>query len=343
MAARTVAEFHYTDRLRSLAAGKLTSTLLQLVLELGVFEKLKERALSLKELGEELGMPAPSTRLIAQFLCREGLTVMRDGLLSNSPSTEKFVTGDTDELRRIHLIFRLELPLDQLRHRLFNPPVLHWYQIRDEGTISDASNLIRSEDPQRWLGNLMTSNHEVRLDGGEEVALLYDFSRHQTLLDVGGATGGYCTAIRQSNPHLRCILFDQEQVRPIAEKYITEAGDSDYVTFVAGNFFNELPKGADVVLVSQIIHHWTPEDGLTILRNIYDSMDPGGTLLVKEYFMNDDWSGPMGGIFEAFILLGQEGKSGWQPTYCEVERMVKETGFLNLERRPGLLVAQKSA
>jgi SAM-dependent methyltransferase len=339
--ARTIAEQHFIDDLRGLAAGKLTSTMLQLVMELDVFKKLQGRSLSLQELGQELGMPAPSTRFLAQFLCREGYTYIRDGMLSNAPATEKFLIGNTDDVKTVRTIFNLDIPLDALKQRLYNPPILHWYQMRDEGGISDTSGLIK-EQPG-WHSALMTSNHGGRLTQGEEVALLYDFSRHHLLLDVGGATGGFCTAIRKSNPHLRCIVFDLPEVREVAEKYLADAGDSEHVSFVEGNFFNELPKGADVALVSQIIHHWTQEDGVLILRRVHEALEPGGTLVVKEIFMNDDWTGPVGGVFEAFILLGQEGKSGWQPTYGDMEGLIKEAGFLDLQRRPGLIIARKAA
>lgn len=338
--ARTIEEELSIDEVRRLAAGKVTSTMLELVLDLGVFQKLEGRSLSSEELGHELGMPATSARMLTQFLCREGLLILREGRLSNAPVAEKFLTGDSYLLNEIRGILRLNIPIEAIRKRLFNPPVLHWYQLREQGAITDPALLINQ--PERWLQTLFEKNHEGRLQWGEYLAQRYDFSRHRVLLDVGGSTGGYCMAIRRTNPQLRCIVFDLPEAQELVNKHIAAAGETDHISFVAGSFFtDDLPKGADVALVSQIVHNWTREDGLLILRKVFDALEPGGSILVKEFFFNDDWTGPMEAVFEAFVLLGQEGKSGWQPSYSDVEHMLSETGFADFERRHGVVIGRK--
>ncbi len=159
---------------------------------------------------------------------------------------------------------------------------------------------------------------------------------------MGGGTGGWCVGIRRRHPHLQCQVFDLPEVREIAERLLAEDGEGEKITFVPGSFFtDELPAGADVALLANVLHNWNPQDGHHILANTLQALEPGGKLLVKEYFFEDDWTGPMEAVFEAFMMLGAGEKSGWQPSFQEMEEMLGEAGFVDVERRHQLIVASK--
>ena len=64
----------------------------------------------------------------------------------------------------------------------------------------------------------------------EALAEKFDFSRYQTLCDVGGATGLLCIEVAKRHPHLRCMSFDLPPVEPIAQKRIAAAGLTDRVS-----------------------------------------------------------------------------------------------------------------
>ena len=129
---------------------------------------------------------------------------------------------------------------------------------------------------------------------------------------------------------MRCILFDLPTTEDFARRCVEEAGESERIRFVGGSFFEQdLPRGADLALLSNVIHNWTPEQDVFILSKIYDALEPGGTLLVKEAFFEDDWTGHVEPLFQGFFM----GRDTWQPTYGEVEAMLQEVGFVDLERR----------
>ena len=58
----------------------------------------------------------------------------------------------------------------------------------------------------------------------EAFADKFDFSKFQTLCDVGGATGLLSIEVAKKHPHLKCISFDLPPVEPIAKKHIAAAG-----------------------------------------------------------------------------------------------------------------------
>ncbi len=321
--ARNLDQALFMDRVRALAAGKMTSTMLAVAIDMGVFQKPAGRRATVEELAAMLALPVWSARVMAQFLCREGLLVYRDKQLANAPQIGPFLLADDRDFEELQAVFKFNLSREKLLALLLDPPTTDGYErLSDEDHFIDVN--VR------------------RIIWGEQLAQLYSFKGHRVLLDVAGASGGISLGVRRHNPHLRCILFDQPKAEEFAWRCIREAGDGDDVRFVAGDFFiDDLPRGADVALLSNIIHNWTPEQDLAILTKIHQALEPGGTILVKETYFEDDWTGNIEPVFHAFFM----GRDTWQPSYGDVEELLTAAGFLDLERRAdifGLVIGRKS-
>ncbi len=306
---------------RRIGAGKMTSTMLELVFELELFRKIRGASVTLEELAERLELPLWSARVIGQFLCREGLLLYRDGKLSNAPGVDPLLIVDNKEMFDLkNTVFKFNMPLDALRQQMLNPPQEHGYQRMGQENHLGTANIRR----YMW---------------GEQYARYYSFKNHRVLIDVASASGGITFGILKTNPHLDCILFDLPGLEEPVNQAIVEAGVRDSVRFVGGSFFDELPTGADVALLTQITHNWPPEDDLRILANIFQALEPGGSLLVREAFFEDDWTGTIEAMFQAYFM----GREGWQPTYGEVEDMLRQVGFVDIERKFELVIGRKPA
>ena len=83
-------------------------------------------------------------------------------------------------------------------------------------------------DPAR-LEQFMDAMQGISLGNFQALAEKFDFSRYETLCDVGGATGQLSMILAARHPHLRCTSFDLPVVAPIAEKAIAAAGLADRV------------------------------------------------------------------------------------------------------------------
>lgn len=44
---------------------------------------------------------------------------------------------------------------------------------------------------------------------------------------------------------------------------------------------------------------------------------------------------------DACVMLGKEGQSGWQPSYKEIEDLMREVGFVDIERRFSIVIGKK--
>jgi hypothetical protein len=104
------------------------------------------------------------------------------------------------------------------------------------------------------------------------VAAAYDFSHYTQVADIGGATGHILTTVLASHPGSSGIVFDLPHNQSAALELIRSRGMADRVSFTPGSFFESIPGGCDLYLMSHIIHDWSEEQCLTILANCRRAM-----------------------------------------------------------------------
>jgi hypothetical protein len=114
------------------------------------------------------------------------------------------------------------------------------------------------------------------------VAAAYDFTRCGTIVDVGGGTGAFLSEILKANPHTRGVLFDLPTVVATAEELLARAGVADRCAVVGGDFFEAVPGGGDVYVLSWIVHDWDDVRCVDLFRNCQRVMAANARLLVVE-------------------------------------------------------------
>ena len=114
------------------------------------------------------------------------------------------------------------------------------------------------------------------------LASAFDFSDYETVADIGGGMGTLLIELLRRWPHLHGILFDKEHVVRAAESRLREAQVLSRCSNVAGDFFAEVPAGADLYIVRHIVHNWGDAEAALILRNCAAALRPGGKVLVVE-------------------------------------------------------------
>lgn len=119
---------------------------------------------------------------------------------------------------------------------------------------------------------------------GENAAIVaaYDFGAADSVMDVGGGEGSLLRAILGAHPQLRGVLFEMPHVVELARTALAGAPEVDRCELVAGDFFAEIPRTGSLLLLKKVIHDWTDERAVTILRNCRAAVPAGGRLLLAE-------------------------------------------------------------
>ena len=141
--------------------------------------------------------------------------------------------------------------------------------------------------------------------------LARDWSDASTVVDVGGGSGSLLRAVLLQEGHLHGTLFDLPHVVDTARPLIDADRLGGRCQIVGGSFFEEIPAGADIYLLAQILHDWNDEDALRIVRGVREAVPRDGLLFVVELIIPDD-DGPHPSKLldlQMLILLGGRERS----------------------------------
>lgn len=159
----------------------------------------------------------------------------------------------------------------------------------------------------------------------DEIALgAYDFSGFKLVVDVGGGHGSVLTTILRSAPDARGVLYDLPAVVAGAGPTFEAGGVADRASATGGSFMDSVPEGGDAYVMKNIIHDWSDDDAVTILRNIRTVMAPGGKLLLLEMVLPERANSFIALILDLEMLVTAGGR---ERTRGEYANLLSRTGF----------------
>ena len=264
--------------LHLLLAGMGTARALQVAAQLRVADQLKDGPKDISDLAAATGTHALSLHRLLRALASLGVFAeVQDGIFTHTPLSRLL---QTDVPGSLHSIAMLQGEPSQWAA---------WGDLEfSVRTGLPAFDHVHGEDFWTYLA---THPATARIFNEAMVAftamavpaiLAYDFTPISTLVDVGGGYGALLIKILTANTHLRGILIDHPAVVEEAQKRITEAGLAPRCELVSGDFFENMPAGADAYLLKQILHTWDDRRSTEILQKCRQAMSPTGKVLVLE-------------------------------------------------------------
>lgn len=145
-----------------------------------------------------------------------------------------------------------------------------------------------AQDPgtERRLNAAMVAMSTVR---DQAVADAVWIAPQSLIVDVAGGRGALLRALLRRHPETEGVLVDRPSVAQAARDDMREHGFAGRCECVGGDIFEALPRGADVYVLSWILHDWDDERALRILAHVRSAMTtPGARLLIVEMVLPDD-------------------------------------------------------
>jgi predicted O-methyltransferase YrrM len=183
------------------------------------------------------------------------------------------------------------------------------------------------------LEQFMDAMTGISMGNFTALAERFDFSRYKTVCDVGGATGQLSMTLARHHEHLRCISFDLPVVAPIARRKIAEAGLSERVEVLSGDFFADPLPRADVITMGLILHDWNLERKMQLIRAAYDALPEGGAYIVIENVIDDARRENVFGLMMSLNMLIEFGDA-FDFTGSDFAGWCREAGFRDVEIIP---------
>ncbi len=292
--------------------GNYGSELLTIaVAHFDIFGRLSRKRLSLKELRRELNLqPRPAIVLITALRAM-GVIEESDGLLALSPLAKEHLVpgGDFDVGNYIGLAAQSPGVLGMLKLLKTNKPLGSDDDVGTAFIYRDGiESAMEAEESARHFTMALAGRAK---NVAPALARAVPVNDLKLLLDVGGGTGIYSYAMMQRNPQLRAIIFDRPEVLKIASEMARHYGVSDRTEFIAGDMFaDELPAGADAILLSNVLHDWDVSTCQQLVAQCGEVLDSGGRLFVHDVFLNDSMDGPLPiALYSAALFAFTEGRA----------------------------------
>lgn len=181
--------------------------------------------------------------------------------------------------------------------------------------VSLFEYLADNPDEARMFDRRMTSFSSEEIP---QIVEAYDFSGARTVVDVGGGEGQLLSAVLEVHPALRGVLFDLPHVVGGTEHRLGEGAVADRCTIVGGDFFESVPKAADLYLLKWIIHDWADDDAVKILSNCARAMDPAGRVVLAEVVIGAANSGDDGPMRDVHMMVLPGGRERTEAEFAQL-------------------------
>jgi SAM-dependent methyltransferase len=303
-----------------IASGFMAAKHLFVANEVGLFAALAGGPVTLFELAGETGITRGRVRVLADAMVTLGLAERDGDRYRNSAVANMFLSGHGPvDLR----------PFLRFWDRLSYPTWLGFEETVRTGK-GQSSMKLTAEQEQIFLEGV----EAIQAGPASALPETYDFSGHQRILDLGGGTGSWLAAILRRCPQLRGTLFDLPEAAGVARPRLTQDPAGDRAEVVEGDFFQDpIPDGHDVVLIANVIHLFSPEHNLELLRRTRERVADGARLLLADFWTDQSHTEPPMAALMAgeFLVITGEGD-----VYSEEEatEWLTQTGWRAVERKP---------
>ena len=184
---------------------------------------------------------------------------------------------------------------------------------------------ILDQDPDR-LTQFLHAMTGISMGAALAIAERFPWERHHSVIDVGAAEGCLPVQLALRHPHLTGGGFDLPPVQPVFEEYVDSFGLSGRVRFHPGDFFVDPLPSADVLVMGHILHDWSLDEKLTLLRKAHQALPDGGALIVYDSIIDDDRRTNTFGLLMSLNML-IETQGGFDYTGADCRSWMADVGF----------------
>jgi len=269
------------EALDLLIRGFQVSRMIRLVADLGVADKIFDAGQDVHSLAAACGVrPSPLLRVLRALAAFEVFEVSAEGQVKHSPRS---------------LLLRTDTP-NSMRHgaRFWTGPgswkawgeldaALHDGVPHETAWGMGRFQYLKEHPEEARQFDLFMAN----MPGNRHAALApaYDFSGVGLIADIGGGNGEALRQILTRFSTTRGLVFD----RPDVVNAISVGSRLDgRIAVEGGSFFDGVPGNADIYLLVAVLHDWSDEDCIRILRSCCAAMSSKARLLIIEQLLEPD-------------------------------------------------------
>jgi hypothetical protein len=264
-------------RVFEIAAATVAARALWVVAESGIADHLDNDPVPVGELASVTGTQPDALYRILRLLTMVGVFEELDG--RRFAHTEMSRTLRTDHPARTRAAVRM-LGSEGMWRALGALDV----SARTGGTGWQAA---MGEELFHWMSHepeqaAIFNDAMIGIHGGEPPAVAAAYPFAGTVIDVGGGSGNMIVNVLRQHPGTRGVTYDMPHVVVEAQRRFEAEGLAGRARVEGGSFFDGVPAGGDLYILSHIIHDWDEARCVQILEHCRKARTPGGKVLLVE-------------------------------------------------------------
>jgi O-methyltransferase domain/Dimerisation domain len=262
--------------LQALLGGFAVTQMLYVAARLNLADHLARGPLTVEELATECeARPDPLRRIVRALAAAGVFAVDESGTVSNTALSECLRSGAPDSLRPLALVYGEEHyhALTELLSAVRRGGTAFEHAYRKSHYSYLASNLEAAR----------AYNEAINIEAArsaEAAVRARDFSRAQTVVDVGGREGHLIRAVLHANRHVKGVLVESSGFANKARARLRADGLTDRCEVEVADIFDAVPPAGDVYALNGVIGTLDDERALLLLRNCRRAMSVHARLLI---------------------------------------------------------------
>jgi len=240
----------------------------------------------------------------------------------------------------------------------------YYASLKERPVCKDLLQVLRTDKPanwgsetnkQDWHKSMETEEFATQFTAAMDCRGVYlaqalakqiDLSGRTRLLDIAGGSGIYACSLCAHYANLSAVVLEKPPVDRITERAIWKRGFGERVSVHASDMLAApFPPGFDTHLFSNVLHDWDQPVVERLLEKSFETLKPGGMLLIHDAHLNANKTGPLH-VAEYSVML-MHSTEGRCYSESEMKGYLQKAGFTNINFSPtvagrSVLTAEKS-
>lgn len=303
------------------AWGYAPTLIIEAAVHHGIFDLLDESPKTAAQLAKKSGASARGVAAIANALVGFNLLARKGESYTLTPESAAFLVSSRPSY------------LGALYHHISSQIMPKWMEINRVVKTGKPAGLVNEEKPgaaffTQFVESLFPMSYHAAKTLGEHLKIS-ETKKPLSVLDLAAGSGVWGIALAQQSPQVSISAVDWAPVLKITKKVAKRHGVGKRLKTIPGDLLKaDFGNGHNVATLGHILHSEGEKRSKELLKKVFKSLAPGGTIVIAEFVPNDERTGPPSALIFAVNMLVNT-TAGDTFTFAEMSQWLRNAGFRN--------------